>query len=42
MLSQLYIVSKFQNKIRTVLSKYFNLESTNGTIVETSKVVEVI
>jgi len=42
MLSQLYVVSKFTNKIETVLGKYFNIHTMSGNIVETEKIVKII
>lgn len=42
MLSQLYVLTKFTNKIETILSKHIHSNLQNGEILQTSRLVKII
>lgn len=42
MISQLYVLTKFTNKIETVISKHIHNQLQNGDTFQTNKLVKII
>lgn len=42
MLSQIYVVSKFTNKIETIISEQIGSNMKDGDIVQTGKLIKLI